>query len=56
MDPKADKVLGMLEKMKLSEDEKKSVKIGGDMVGSVAGRIRRLWERFLRRNQLGRRR
>lgn len=29
MDPKSDKVLGMLEKMKLSEDEKKGVKIGG---------------------------
>ena len=32
MDPKADKVLGMLEMMNLSENERRSVKIGGDKV------------------------
>lgn len=29
MDPRADKVIGLLEKMNLSEIEKKSIRIGG---------------------------
>lgn len=36
MDPKTDKVAGLLEKMKLTDSEKRSIKIGGTSGGSIS--------------------